>query len=146
MIDEYFQKDLQNELEIMVEDIDNETGIDSIDLKVWEDYWKKMQLCEVNHINILKKNQKYCDRPNCKKPLIDRQSPKQPAAQMPSNCNSELSNAELRSPFNKNVPEVENEHQAEECPVRAYQVNPNTDERIQEVLDNILENAGLKDS
>ena len=86
-----------------------------------------------------------CDRPGCKKRLKDRNEVEEPTVKLPTNENK-LTNDELRSQHYLNVPEVVPEFQPQERPVGAYQVNPNTAERIQLVLDNIQENSGLKDS
>ena len=43
--------------------IDIETGKDLVDLKVAEKFRKRIRLCSDNHINELRKNQKFCDRP-----------------------------------------------------------------------------------
>ena len=145
LIDEYFKKAVENELDIVMKEIDMDTGKDLVDLKVTEKYRKKIRLCTDNHINVLKKNQKFCDRPGCKQRLKDENEIQEPTVRLPTNENK-LTNDELRCQHYLNVPQVVPEFQPQERPVGAYQVNPNTSERIQVVLDNILENSDLKDS
>ena len=69
----------------------------------------------------------------------------EPSVQVTTNENT-LSNEELRSQLYLNVPEIIHEFSPQEYPARAYQVNPNTTERIKVVLDNILENSKLKNN
>ena len=69
----------------------------------------------------------------------------EPLVQVTTNENT-LSNEELRSQLYLNVPEIIHEFSPQEYPARAYQVNPNTTERIKVVLDNILENSELKNN
>ena len=46
LINDYFKKEVEREISIVMKDIDMETGNDSVDLKVKEEYKKRIRLCE----------------------------------------------------------------------------------------------------
>ena len=72
LVNEYFEKDLQDAINFLLDDINHETLNDSIDYKVKESVKKRRKQCENGHINDIKtKARKYCDRPSCKSLLKD---------------------------------------------------------------------------
>ena len=144
----FFKNDLEVELDFILKDTNPETGKDTVDMKVKESCRKRIKLCLDNHINhITHKNRKLCDRPFCKKLLKDTPENASPDVDQVKEVDDDpMSNEELRTIYYMNVPVIESEFEATEHSVGAFQINPNNEERIKEVLNRILEHCGLRNN
>lgn len=143
ILTEFFENDLKDAIDFVSNDVNDDLQ-DSVDIQTRASIAKRRKLCTSGHINDnVKSNRTVCDRKQCKSKLklgnddhvnlVEKESVKE-----------EINREELRAKRYMNVPCIVNEHSPKELAVGALAVNPNTQERISKVLDDILEAAQIK--
>ena len=145
IFNEIFEKDLEDALEFVKNDID-ENNQDSIDHLSKSTISKKRKLCTEGHINDnVKSNRKICDRQFCKSLLKEGVRHEPPVVCDKKNFETRDKQQEKANLY-LNVPNIYTENIPKEVAVGAIAVNPNTSERISKVLDETLEAANMKNT
>ena len=144
ILSEYWEQELELELEEIIKDVDEDGSEDSIDLKVKEKEAKRIKFCSEGHENRgVTGRRKYCMENSCRAPLQSVPE-KQPEDEHHNSNHVSLSADEQRSIYYMKVPNITNEcDQVEELPIGAIPVNPNNLKRVNKVLDYILEATEL---
>ena len=139
VIDEYFENELKDALNFVAADMD-ESLRDSVDFQTRAEIAKKRKLCQSGHINDhVRSNRTTCDRKNCKS-LLKENDVFNKSKPTVVNIDQDISKAEIYL----NVPNISIDDIPKEMPVGAMAINPNNPERISKVLDEIIENANMK--
>ena len=142
IFEKIFEEDIKTALDFVKNDM-NDNFEDSVDITAKAEISKKRKLCENGHINDnVKGNRKICDRETCKANLSIVRKLEEVAETAKVDIDRNVERANLYM----NVPNVFTDDVPKESAVGAIAVNPNTTDRIQKVLDEILDAAGMKNT
>ena len=143
VLNEVWDRELQQELDDYYGEVDEDTLKDDIDIKIEVQSGKRRKVCREGHINEIKtERQKYCKEKSCKALLEDAAATEEEIEnniETPAPSHPE----EKRRQYYMNVENIKS-GEVKEVSMGAIGVNPNTSKRVTKVLDDILEKADMK--
>ena len=142
IIEKFFDKEFERVLEEVNEDMDDNNQ-DSIDTLAKANIRKKKRYCPKMHISEnVPANRKKCTRENCNEYLVElpEEVPMKPIDETHDDMTKVKRKAKDYMHITCNIPE----QKPKEVAMGAYEVNPNTMERIKLVMDKLLEDVEMK--